>query len=173
MKHRCRKKPLPAGTIAQWYKVESSEAAYNNVPGGAFSFTELSYVSRLWRQGAAMQRADVSSMDRPHPQPGGTMRYSASLDVPGLGRIVGPQLEPRAGGPPPTKDLMKVVLREGDDYLGYLSELRNLPYIFGSAHRYGSHQAELGIGVDCADLAIYGLRRMGHELRYRSSRTLG
>jgi len=55
-----------------------------------------------------------------------------------------------------------------------MAELAGLPYIFGSTELGREpHQAERGIGVDCADLMIYGLRRRGFDLEYRSSRTLG
>ena len=68
----------------------------------------------------------------------------------------------------------KVTVRPDDTYLGYMQELAGLPYIFGSAAQGREpHQAERHIGVDCADLMVYGLRRLGHDVGYRSSRTLG
>ena len=68
-----------------------------------------------------------------------------------------------------TPDVMRVTFRQDDTYLGYLTELINTPYIFGSAGPDGRNQSDLLIGSDCADLAIYGRRRMGKKATYTSS----
>ncbi|MEO0899652.1 MAG: hypothetical protein AAFY71_24795 [Bacteroidota bacterium] len=60
------------------------------------------------------------------------------------------------------------VVREDDTYLGYLTELVNVP--FGLVPwRFGKnsvHQTDMRVLVDCAELAIYGRRRMGQEIPY-------
>ncbi len=170
---RCAIEPLPAKTEVKWFKVEPTQAAYDNTSTGRFAFASLGYESRLWREGPTSVVATVDSLVRRASWSAGTMRFAATVRLPTGETFRSRQLPGTyVGGPAPKLDLRKVVLRLSDDYLGYLSELTNLPYIFGSAKRYGAHQAELGIGVDCADLAVYGLRRMGHDTGYRSSRTL-
>jgi hypothetical protein len=64
-----------------------------------------------------------------------------------------------------TKGVYRVTFRTGDGYLGYLSELFNTPYIFGS----GKDQVDNLVGADCADLAVYGRRRMGLKTQYTNT----
>lgn len=52
----------------------------------------------------------------------------------------------------------------GEGYLGHLTEIFNLPYIYGSALLPGS--ADRRWGADCAHFLIYGWRREGHEVPY-------
>lgn len=64
-------------------------------------------------------------------------------------------------------NIVQVTIREDDSYLGYLTELLGLPFVIppkliGS---YG-HQTDLRLGTDCAELAIYGKRRMGFNIPY-------
>lgn len=66
------------------------------------------------------------------------------------------------------KGVHRVTLRQGDGYLGYLTELINAPYIFGS----GSAQVDSLVGADCADLAVYGRRRMGLKAEYTNTYNL-
>lgn len=63
----------------------------------------------------------------------------------------------------------RVTVRRDDSYLGYLTELFNTPYIWGSAGDDRVHQAERRIGSDCADFVTYGLRRLGHDVPYTST----
>jgi hypothetical protein len=63
----------------------------------------------------------------------------------------------------------RVTVRRDDSYLGYLTELLETPYIFGSSGVGKRHQTDLRIGSDCADLAVYGQRRMGRPVEYTST----
>ena len=71
------------------------------------------------------------------------------------------------------KDIIQLVVREDDTYTGYLTELLNLPFILPprSVSSYG-HQTDLRIGTDCAELAIYGQRRMGKDIPYCGPRNI-
>jgi hypothetical protein len=71
-----------------------------------------------------------------------------------------------------TQDVHRVTLRLDDTYLGYVTELVGTPYIFGSAGPDGRNQTDLLIGADCADLAVYGQRRLGRRAEYVSTYTL-
>lgn len=71
-------------------------------------------------------------------------------------------------------EVARVTVRRDDSYLGYLTELFNTPYIWGSAGDPPSvHQAERRIGSDCADFVTYGVRRLGHDVPYTSTWGLG
>ncbi len=58
-------------------------------------------------------------------------------------------------------------VRRDDSYLGYLTEMIGVPFVL-PPRRFpdGGHQTDLGLGVDCAELAIYGRRRQGHKVPY-------
>ncbi|UCD84102.1 MAG: hypothetical protein JSU92_12585, partial [Deltaproteobacteria bacterium] len=55
-----------------------------------------------------------------------------------------------------------------ESYLGKLTEIFNLPYIYGSAllRDNGKVAAEAKYGADCANFIIYGLRRMECNIPY-------
>ena len=65
------------------------------------------------------------------------------------------------------KNIIQVVVRANDSYLGFLTEQLGLPFILPPkmVGKYG-HQTDLRIGADCAELAIYGRRRMGYNIPY-------
>ncbi|MFM2393891.1 MAG: hypothetical protein RLZZ546_1873 [Bacteroidota bacterium] len=71
------------------------------------------------------------------------------------------------------KNILQFSIREDNTYIGYLTELLNLPFLLGpkKIHNYG-HQTDLRIGVDCAELAIYGRRRMGYKIPYCGPRNI-
>lgn len=173
VKSRCRVRALPEDLEYTWLKVEADRAAYDNVPGGKFSFRPIGWLESNWRRGRSRVPADVRPVRRRGVRGAGTMRYRLRI---GQGEHVleSAGLAARAGGPSRRADIRKVTVRPDDTYLGYMQELAGLPYIFGSAAQGREpHQAERHIGVDCADLMVYGLRRLGHDVGYRSSRTLG
>lgn len=174
VKTRCKVKPWPRSAAVRWYKVEADSAAYNNVPQGKFSFASIAWQRSPWTGRAATRRADVQAVRRRGLSGVGTMRYQIEVRWMQGELLASPGLRSRAGGPQRREDIRKVSVRSGDGYLDYMAELAGLPYVFGSAAQGSEpHQAERRIGVDCADLMIYGLRRLGHQVAYRSSRTLG
>lgn len=64
-------------------------------------------------------------------------------------------------------NIIQLVVRENDSYIGFLTEQLGLPFILPPKmlNEYG-HQTDLRIGSDCAELAIYGMRRMGYKIPY-------
>jgi hypothetical protein len=62
-----------------------------------------------------------------------------------------------------------VAVRRDDTYLGYVTELLNSVFIFGSAGPDGRNQTDRLIGTDCADMAVYGARRMGKKVDYTNT----
>ena len=64
-------------------------------------------------------------------------------------------------------NLLQIVYRSDDTYIGYLKELFNTPFILAPKSVEGRyHQTDERVGSDCAELAIYGLRRLGYDIPY-------
>lgn len=62
--------------------------------------------------------------------------------------------------------VVQIVVRQDDSYTGLLTELFRTPFILPPLRvRYG-HQTDERVGSDCAEFAIYGRRRMGHDVPY-------
>ncbi len=63
--------------------------------------------------------------------------------------------------------VIQVVSRSSDDYLGYLFEMINTPFLMTPRLTpSGNQQADCRLGCDCAGLAVYGARRMGLNIPY-------
>ncbi|TND10107.1 MAG: hypothetical protein FD123_355 [Bacteroidetes bacterium] len=65
------------------------------------------------------------------------------------------------------QNCVQIVVRERDDYVGYLTELLHTPFILPPMQvPHAGHQADIRAGADCAELAIYGKRREGFKVPY-------
>jgi len=118
---------------------------------------------------ADVEPTKVASRGR--PEGAGAMAFQVQLTLEDGARLASPGAEAvESGGL--GRAVHKVAVRAADGYLGYLTELFDLPYIFGSDGPDGQHQADLLIGSDCADLAVYGARRAGLQIPYVSTWTL-
>lgn len=63
--------------------------------------------------------------------------------------------------------MTSLVVRRDDSYVGYLTELLGVPYVFAPLRLRGrGHQTDLRLGTDCISLAVYGKRREGLRLPY-------
>lgn len=61
----------------------------------------------------------------------------------------------------------QVRVRESDDYAGVLTGMLGAPFIIPPKKISGGlHQSDLGMGTDCAGLAVYGMRQQGHDIAY-------
>lgn len=67
-------------------------------------------------------------------------------------------------------NIIQVVVRQNDSYLGYLTEMLQTPFILPPKRIRFGFQTDLHIGTDCAELAIYGRRRMGYPVPYLGPR---
>lgn len=66
-----------------------------------------------------------------------------------------------------------VRFRRDNSEVGYMTELMNVPYVFGSSGSSArTHQTERAVGADCADLVVYGWRRKGKRIPYTWSQGL-
>ena len=63
--------------------------------------------------------------------------------------------------------IIQFVLRPGDEYLDYLMEIINTPFILTPRFTpQGFHQVDNCLGSDCASFAIYPHRRQGKKVQY-------
>jgi hypothetical protein len=98
----------------------------------------------------------------------GNMAFQVKVTTESGDTLATPGLEARdVGGLAPS--IHRVAIRRDDTYLGYLSELNGSPFIFGSAGPDGRNQTDRLLGADCADLAVYGRRRLGKGAQYTST----
>lgn len=67
---------------------------------------------------------------------------------------------------------LQIIYRSDDSYLGYLSELMRSPFIMYPKSTAQGHQTDLLIGSDCAEFAIYGMRRLGADIPYCGPRNI-
>jgi hypothetical protein len=98
----------------------------------------------------------------------GTMRYQiVVLQGDRVIASAGPEARRGKGSGGLTDAVLRVSVRRDDTFLGYMTELYNQPYIWASEGlTTESHQSERLEGSDCADLMVYGQRRLGNKLAY-------
>ena len=138
-------------SAAAWIRIKAVLKEYDNLKEGADCFADIEYE---WRFLSEDVQIDLSQYNP------GTYYFALLNDTISI-----------ASNPLPLSlqhpQLVQVVIREKDTYLGYLSECLGLPFIIPPKYigAWG-HQADLRIGLDCAALAIYGRRRMGYSIPY-------
>lgn len=69
--------------------------------------------------------------------------------------------------------VIQLISKKSEGYIGYLEELINVPFVLPPKKMKEGHQTDLRLGVDCAELAIYGRRRMGYQIPYIGPRGIG
>jgi hypothetical protein len=154
----------------RWYKVEPKGDSYNNTAGG-FHWDVIEYQEHPmgpWGQKWRMP-ADAHPVGYSDTHEGlGTMAFKVTVKIGGkVYSSPGKESIFRGGL---SDKVIRVAFRRDDTFLGYLTELFNTPYIWGSAgHPPKKHQAERLIGSDCADFVVYGVRRTGKNVPYRGS----
>lgn len=171
---RVRAQPLArAPRLAlHWNRVEPAVATMSNGDTPAdFHYEPIDY--RATAITAAAGRAAIAADVRPtltpdHGRGIGTMRYQVVARA-GERTVASAGPEARRGRASGglTDAVMRVSIRRDDTFLGYMTELYNQPYIWASSgSTEDTHQSERLEGSDCADLMIYGQRRLGNRLPY-------
>lgn len=161
--------PSVPGTTFSWFKLEPDVGSVDNT-SPSFHFEPIPYRATEVEscRGADHCRADPESPRWADVQkvPGtGTMAYQLKATLPDGTVLTTPGAESRErGGLSPA--VHRITFRRDDTYLGYLTELFNTPFIFGSAGPDGQNQTDRLVGADCADLAVYGARRSGWKVPY-------
>lgn len=159
----------PAATLA-WSRIEPAGANLSNTESGAFRFEAIDYRTTAITGAAGPSiAADVRPTLTPDHGAGiGTMRYQLAATQ-GDHTVTSPGLESRRrrGSGGLTDAVARVTIRRDDSFLGYLTEMYGQPYVWASAGLTdASHQSEHLEGSDCADLMVYGARRMGKRIAY-------
>jgi hypothetical protein len=154
-----------------WSRVEPTTANLSNTVSGKFRFEPIAYGISAITDTA--NRGSITADVRPtltpdHGDGVGTMRYQLAVTQDGR-TLTTPGSEARrgrgAGGL--TDAVMRVTIRRDDSYLGFLTEMYGQPYVWASAGLSDTtHQSERLEGSDCADLMVYGARRMGTKVPY-------
>lgn len=166
-----RATPWPAGLpiAVAWSKVEPTAPWVDNEKGG-FHWEEIPYSETAWpsdRPAVLSRTADPTATVLPGPKGLGTMAFRVAISAGGR-TLSTPGRESRyRGGLSPA--VHRIFVRRDDTFLGQLTALFNTPYIWASAGDGAKHQAERGIGADCADFIAYGLRRTGRKIEYGST----
>ena len=171
--HEVRVRPIATGPLVElrWNKIEPAIAELSNGDGNDFHFAEIDYRATPIEAagGKPAIRADVHPTLTPdHGNGVGTMRYQLVV-LQGDRVIASPGPEARRGKASGglSDAVMRVSIRRDDTYLGFLTEMYNQPYIWGSAgFTDATHQSERLEGSDCADFIVYGARRMGAKISY-------
>jgi hypothetical protein len=151
--------PVACPVQIDWFKVEAQAESYNN----AYSAppAEIAYAETEWNSGwgvVADVHPTIMHDEFPDVKNGlGTMRYKAQAQT-AAGTASSKGMECRESGAA-CRAIHTVVNRADDTYLGFLYELYNTPYIYGSKRIKGGHQSDLLVGSDCADFTVYGKRR--------------
>ncbi len=152
----------------------ATSAFYSNVSteardfGRWLGYDHIDYFERViapWSGDAGARRiaAEVTSGEADAVQVDGlgTVRYKVEIDVAGV-RLATPGAESTdAFGL--TRAVHRVSVRDGDDFMGWLSAYLLVPEVFGSAGGGGNHQTERFTGADCADVMVGALRRTGRK----------
>jgi hypothetical protein len=69
--------------------------------------------------------------------------------------------------------LHRIAVRRSDDYIGHLTELLGVPFVYFPFKGEGfGHQTDRGLGADCVATLIYGKRRLGDRIPYVSPKRL-
>lgn len=138
----------------RWYQVTPVLKAYDNLPQLRPSLAPIHYRRSLMP--GPPRRELRLSFHSP-----GTRYFCAGPVVPERFTDLEP-LQRRYAG-----KVVQVVVRTGDDYSDYLTELFGTPFIMAPAPTaVGWHQTDQRVGSDCAAFATYGRRRMGEPVPY-------
>ncbi len=159
--------PLSCKPRIRWFKVEPTHNNYSYVKrSNPIAYAETA-LGQGWRVLADVHPSHLDDQFKKVKSGVGVMRFKATmalgdhqLSTPGKGAL-------HRGGV--SKKLVRVTHRPHTGKISdYAFELFNTPYIWGSM----GFQVEGQIGVDCADLMVYSLRRSGRKLGYTWSKGL-
>jgi hypothetical protein len=170
---RIAAQPLADGPRIElaWSRIEPTSTNLSNTASGSFRFEPIEY--RATPIEGSANRASITADVRPtltpdHGHGVGTMRYQLAVTQ-GDRTLTTPGSEARRGRGSGglTDAVMRVTIRRDDTFLGLLTEMYGQPYVWASAGLSdATHQSERLEGSDCADLMVYGARRMGKHVAY-------
>lgn len=147
----------------RWFALDPIAADYSNAkrcgrPPAAGCHDPIRYRVRplAAAPGRSLRVADVPELSGP-----GTHRVRAAA-APPAGAGAGEE-----AGEEALEGAFTLVVRADDSYVGYLTELLGVPFVYWPAHLSGvGHQTDARLGADCVSTVIYGRRRMGCPVPY-------
>jgi hypothetical protein len=121
----------------------------------------------------------LSYREKPVPAADGLSELDGALLIPFLDTKTGLGTlrvfcEVRVGPETYSSNVVRFSRYQGDNYLGKLTEIFNLPYVYGSAmlRADGKTSADARYGADCANFIVYGRRREGWNIPYVNPKDL-
>jgi hypothetical protein len=163
--HGFRETPAKNGVDSMWYSNVSQKAGSF---GKWMGYDAIDYFEREltgWSAQAILPAAITSGEDHAQQLAGlGTLRFKVEVDLGGsIASSPGMEAVDSFGILPAVH---RVSIRQGDDFLGWLSSYLLVPEVFGSAGGGRDHQTERFTGADCADVMVGAIRRAGKRLAY-------
>jgi len=155
----------------RWHRIEPSAANTSNTQSGSFRFEPIAYQTTVI-DGVA-DRGSIAADVHPtlitdHGDGLGTMRYQLVVTQ-GTRTLSTPGVDARRGRGSGglTDAVTRVSIRRDETLVGFMTEMMGQPYVWASAGITDTtHQSERLEGSDCADLMVYGARRMGKHVAY-------
>ena len=159
--------PLACQPTIRWYKVEPIHNSYSYVKrSNPIDYAETPF-ARGWRVRADVHPTHLGDQFKEVRSGIGIMRYKATLRLKDR-QVSTPGREALSNGGI-SKKLHNITHRPHTGKVtDYAFELFNTPYIWGSM----GYQVDGHVGVDCADLVVYALRRSGRKIDYTWSKGL-
>jgi len=163
--HSFRTRPAANGATSEFYSNVSMDP---KTFGRWLGFDAIEYFERVvqpWGSVASIPATVTSGEANAQQLSGlGTIRYKVEVEVTGV-RLATPGADAvdTLGLLP---SVHRVSIRNGDDFLGYLSAYLLVPEVFGSAGGGRTHQTDRFTGADCADVMVGAVRRMGRTVPY-------
>ncbi len=165
--HKLKPWPLACQPAIQWHKVEPTHNNYSYVKrSNPIAYAETPF-ARGWRVRADVHPNHLGDQFKKVKSGVGVMRFKATLTL-GHRTLATPGREALSNGGISKKVLRVTHRPHSGKITDYAFELFNTPYIWGSM----GYQVEGQVGVDCADLMVYALRRSGRKLKYTWSKGL-
>jgi cell wall-associated NlpC family hydrolase len=155
----------------RWLRIEPTSANTSNTQSGSFRFEPIEYRATPIEDAAdhGSIAADVHPTLTPDHGAGlGTMRFQLEVTQ-GTRTLATPGIDARRGRGSGglTDAVLRVSIRRDDSVIGFMTEMMGQPYVWASAGLSDTtHQSERLEGSDCADLMVYGARRMGKHIAY-------
>jgi cell wall-associated NlpC family hydrolase len=154
-----------------WQRIEPAAANTSNTQSGSFRFEPIEY--RTTPIEAATDHGSMTADVHPTLTPDhggglGTMRFQLVITQ-GARTLATPGIDARRGRGSGglTDAVLRVSVRRDDSVIGFMTEMMGQPYVWASAGLTDTtHQSERLEGSDCADLMVYGARRMGKHIAY-------
>jgi len=165
--------PASCPAMLSWSKLEADVGSYDNshsLPPATIDFVETAW-EKGWNVVADVHPTRMHDDFKEVRHGLGVMRYRLVADAGGK-RASTPGMDCRESGAL-CRRIHTVAYRPDDSPLGFLHELFNTPYIYGSKTIRGGHQADLLVGSDCADFAVYGKRRQRGKEKFGYTYTGG